>query len=99
MIDMTNLLNLQITIFSLMLAGYLLTKFHVLSAEARTPLSNLLINFVLPCNIITSIMMEFNKKIMMDCLSILIVSICIQLVVIITSKYFYPNASNKKLPV
>ena len=99
MIDMTNLLNLQITIFSLMLAGYLLTKFHVLSAEARTPLSNLLINFVLPCNIITSFMMEFNKKIMLDCLSILIVSICIQLVVILTSKYFYPKASNKKLPV
>ena len=74
MFDMTNLLNLQITIFGLMLSGYVLTKTGVLSSQARTPLSNLLINFVLPCNIITSFMMEFNKKIMLDCLSILIVS-------------------------
>ena len=99
MIDMSNLLNLQITIFSLMLAGYLLTKLNVLSAEARTPLSNLLINFILPCNIITSFIMEFNKKIMMDCLSIFIVSLVIQAVVVITSKYFYPKTNTRQLPV
>ena len=99
MIDMSNLLNLQITIFSLMLAGYLLTKLNVLSAEARTPLSNLLINFILPCNIITSFIMEFNKKIMMDCLSIFIVSLVIQAVVVITSKYFYSKTNTRQLPV
>lgn len=99
MFDMTNLLNLQITIFGLMLSGYLLTKTGILSSEARTPLSDLLINFILPCNIITSFMMEFNKKIMLDCLSILIVSICIQAVVVISSKYFFPGADAKKLPV
>ena len=99
MFDMTNLLNLQITIFGLMLSGYVLTKTGVLSSQARTPLSNLLINFVLPCNIITSFMMEFNKKIMLDCLSILIVSICIQGITVLSSKYFYPKASKKKLPV
>ena len=85
MVDMSNLLNLQITIFSLMLAGYILTKTGVLSADARKPFSNLLINFILPCNILTSFMMEFNEKILLDCLAILIVSICIQIFVILTS--------------
>ena len=99
MVDMSNLLNLQITIFCLMLAGYILTKTKVLSPEARKPLSNLLINFVLPCNIITSFMMEFNRKIMMDCLAILIVSVCIQIFVIFTSKYFYPKTEQGKLSV
>lgn len=99
MVDMSNLLNLQVTIFCLILAGYILTKAKVLSADARKPLSNLLINFILPCNIITSFMMEFNQKIMMDCLAILLVSICIQIFVIFTSKYFYPKTESSKMPV
>lgn len=99
MIDMSNLLNLQITIFCLMLSGYLLTKTGVLSADARKPLSNLLINFILPCNIITSFMMEFNQKILMDCLSIFIVSACLQIFVVVSSKYFYPHTDSRKLPV
>lgn len=99
MIDIANLLNLQVTIFCLMLAGYILTRIGVLSADARKPLSNLLINFILPCNIITSFMMEFNQKILFDCLAILIVSICIQIFVIFTSRYFYPKTSENQIPV
>lgn len=96
---MSNLLNLQITIFCLMLSGYILTKTNILSGDARKPLSNLLINFILPCNIITSFMMEFNQKIMLDCLSIFIVSVCLQTFVVLASKYFYPNTDSGKLPV
>lgn len=99
MVDMSNLLNLQITIFCLMLSGYILTKTNILSGDARNPLSNLLINFILPCNIITSFMMEFNQKIMLDCLSIFIVSVCLQTFVVLASKYFYPNTDSGKLPV
>ncbi len=99
MVDMSNLLNLQITIFCLMAAGYILTKNRILSADARKPLSNLLINFILPCNMITSFLMEFNHKILMDCLVILIVSICIQVFAVLTSKYFYPKTTDSKLPV
>ena len=99
MINLTNLLNLQVTIFCLMLAGYVLTKTGVLSSDSRKPLSNLLINFILPCNIITSFMMEFNQKILYDCLAIFLVSICIQLFAIIMSKYFYPKAPKEQMPV
>ena len=99
MVDMSNLLNLQITIFFLMAAGFILTKLQILSADARKPLSNLLINFILPCNMITSFLMEFNQKILMDCLVILIVSICIQVFAVLTSKHFYPKTIDSKLPV
>lgn len=99
MVDLSSLLNLQVTIFGLIMAGYVLTKFHALSADARKPLSNLLINFILPCNIITSFLIEFHQKILLDCLAILIVSICIQIFAIISSKYFYPKTDEKKLPV
>lgn len=99
MVDLASLLNLQVTIFGLIMAGYVLTKFNVLSADARKPLSNLLINFILPCNIITSFLIEFHQKILLDCLTILIVSTCIQFFAIISSKYFYPQTDEKKLPV
>ena len=99
MVDLASLLNLQVTIFGLIMAGYILTKLNVLSADARKPLSNLLINFILPCNIITSFLIEFHQKILLDCLAILIVSICIQVFVIISSNYFYLKTNEKKLPV
>lgn len=35
----------------------------------------------------------------MDCLVILIVSICIQVFAVLTSKYFYPKTTDSKLPV
>ena len=59
MVDMSNLLNLQTTIFCLMMAGYILTKLHVLNRDSRKHLSDLLINFILPCNILVSFMIEF----------------------------------------
>ena len=99
MVDLSNLLNLQITIFCLIMAGYILTKSQVLSSDARKPLSDLLINFVLPCNIIASFFIKFNQKILWDCLTIFIASICIQIFAIIISKYLYPKASSSRLPV
>ena len=99
MVDFASLLNLQITIFGLIMAGYVLTKLNVLSADARKPLSNLLIYFILPCNIITSFLIEFHKKILFDCLTMLLVSICIQLFVIFFSKVLYPKAAKKQIPV
>jgi predicted permease len=82
-----------------MAAGFILTKAQVLSADARISLSNLLINFILPCNMITSFLMEFNQKILRDCLVILIVSIGIQVFAILTSKQFFPKAADSKLSV
>lgn len=99
MVDMINLLNLQITIFCLMLAGYVLTKTKTLTADSRKHLANLLVNFVLPCNILVSFMIEFNRKILTDCLSIFLVSLCIQVILVVSCKYFYPKASKNQLPV
>lgn len=99
MVDLSNLLSLQITIFCLIMAGYILTKLKVLSADARKPLSDLLINFILPCNIITSFFIEFNQKILWDCLAIFIASVLIQLFAITISNYLYPKAASARLPV
>jgi predicted permease len=82
-----------------MMAGYILTKLHILNSESRKHLSNLLINFILPCNILVSFMIEFNQKILTDCFAVLLVSIVIQLVCLFTSKYFFPKAAPRQLAV
>ncbi len=99
MTALSNLLDLQITIFCLILAGYVLTRIGVLSADARKPLSNLLINFILPCNIIVSFLIDFNRKILTDCLAIFLVSFCIQLVCVTASRWIYPKANERQLSV
>ena len=99
MVDMNTLLDLQITIFFLMMAGYLLTKMKIIPADARKGLSGLLINFVLPCNIIASFMIEFNRSILWDCMIILLVSVCIQIFASVAGQLFYSKKDPGKLAV
>ena len=44
-------------------------------------------------------MIDFNKKILIDCLVMLLVAICIQIFCICVSKYFYPKDNGPKLSV
>lgn len=99
MVDMNTLIDLQITIFLMMLAGYVLTKLKVLAVDARKTLSSLLINFIIPCNIIVAFMREFNMQILMSGLAILLISIGIQFVTAVFGKYLYPNTEEKQLAV
>lgn len=89
MVDMNTLLSLQITIFLLVLAGYIMTKMGILPPSVRGPLSDLVIDFILPCNIIVSFLLEFNKEILQACLTILAVSICIQILTIFAGNKFF----------
>lgn len=99
MVDMNTLIDLQITIFLMMLAGYILTKLGILAIDARKTLSNLLINFIIPCNIIVSFLMKFNMDILIDSLAILLISIGIQLVTPILGRFLYPNTEKRQLAV
>lgn len=89
MADMSNLLTLQTTIFLLMLAGYIMTKLGIIPASARGALSDLVIDFVLPCSIIVSFLLEFNRQIMIACFTVLMVSACIELMTFFVGNYFY----------
>ncbi len=99
MVDMHTLLDLQITIFFLMMAGYILTRVGIIPPDARKTLSGLLINFVLPCNTIVSFMIEFSRRILMDCMAILLVSVYIQIVACVAGHFFYAQKDPAKLAV
>ena len=50
----TKMLNLQLVLFMILIIGIICSRLKIISKEGQGSLSNLLINIVLPCNIIAS---------------------------------------------
>lgn len=99
MVSMENLLNLQIELFLLMALGFFLTRKGLLDKGARRGLTDLVINVVLPANIITSFLIELDGSVLAAGAVILAVSCAIQLVCHFLARRLYPGASDKALAV
>ncbi|MBE5954913.1 MAG: AEC family transporter [Lachnospiraceae bacterium] len=86
---MEKLITLQLTMFILMLTGLFLRKKELITAEGKRVLTDLVINVILPANIIKSFLIEFNKTIFLNFLSILLISIGLQILCIFLSHVLY----------
>lgn len=93
---MENLLVMQITMLILLLTGVVLVKGKVMSGEFRKALTDFIINFILPCNIVKSFIMEFNARVLGDCLAILLVSCGTQLFAVVLGKWLYCRTEDGK---
>lgn len=89
MVNINNLIDLQLEIFVLMIIGYILRRFNIISAQARGGLNNLVIYVVLPANIIYSFMGNASTQLISGGLLIFIVSIIVQLLCQVFGKYFF----------
>ena len=76
----TAMVMLQLQVLLLMAAGYILTKKGTITAEGRKSLSDLLIGFFLPCNIICSFQMDLSVQILSSCGTILLLALAAQAV-------------------
>jgi len=90
---MQELVVLQITIFSLVAVGYLIKKIHLLDSGGQKSLTNLVINVVLPCNIVTSFLKKPAADTWRDCLMVFLISLAIQLLAVV-----YGRISYRKIP-
>lgn len=99
MVDMKSLIDLQITIFCLMIAGYIMTKLNILTSATKKSMTDLIIDFILPCNIIVSFMIEFNRQILISCLAVFCISIGIQLFSAFAGRFFYQKTDKGQLAV
>ena len=79
-------LVLQFTIFGTMAVGLLMRKLKVVGPDARKDLTALVLNVILPCNIINSFMTSVSKELVRDCLIILVISIAIQFMAVLYGK-------------
>ena len=86
---MKELLILQLTIFILLAVGFLVKKVHIVGAEGQRNITDLVIYVILPCNIVTSFLNGMTKDTLRDCLTILLISIGIQVFGVIYGKLLY----------
>ncbi|MDD2980143.1 MAG: AEC family transporter [Hespellia sp.] len=72
--NFTDLFNLQIMMFLMMGIGYFLRKREIINTAGKLVMTDLVIDIILPCNIVSSFCIEFSHKILMQGLSIFIIS-------------------------
>ena len=75
---MEELINLQLMIFSLIAIGLLVKKIGMVGKTGQKNLTDLVVNLILPCNIVESFMVKFSADIAADFADIFIISLLIQ---------------------
>lgn len=95
----SNLLQLQIMIFSLIIVGYVLFKLDVIDAATRKGMTALVVNVILPCNIVYSFFIKMDWDIMKSCFVLLVISLGIQLSCFWISNFLYRGCSPEQQKV
>lgn len=93
---MEDLVNLQLTMFVMMAIGLVCRKLNIIGKEGQKNLTDLVIDVVLPCNIIKSFMIEFNWDIMKTFGVVLLISAGIQLVCVVGGRFLYQWVPEEK---
>lgn len=91
--DFTKLLNLQIMMFLMMATGVFLRKKNIITLEEKKVLTDLVIDLILPCNIIASFCIEFSPEILKRCGQVFVISCLIEVVCTFLATHIY-----KKFP-
>ena len=100
MAQVGELLNLQGQMFLLIIVGVILKKRGILVEKAKTILTDFLLYFILPCNIINSFRMKFSVETLGRFGMLLVCAILIQVVSYTLSRVLYkrePEAQKKVL--
>lgn len=92
------MLNLQCTLFALILVGMIAKRKGIITSEGKKSLSNLMVNIILPCNIIHSFMGDINasEQFVKKCFGAFLISLAIQMFSIFIGKYVFCKVSEEK---
>lgn len=85
----SSMLNVQLTLFAIMLIGVIVSKKKMIDGKTRKAMSDLLINVILPASIITSFNQEFTMETMKKSILVLVVCFGIQFLSVFFSKILY----------
>ena len=88
---------LQLQVLMLTGAGFILSKTGVITPQGRKSMADLLISFLLPCNIICSFQMKLSGEIITSCASILVLASLAQVVYLIAGKLLFPGEKAGRL--
>lgn len=92
---MVALLKLQFIIFALIGVGFFTRRKGMVSREGQKNITDLVINIVLPCNILTSFSQEFAEGTMRQCLMVFLISAGIQVFCVLYGRIAYPGETEE----
>lgn len=93
---MIAMLRLQFIIFSLIGIGFVTRKKGIVSREGQRSITDLVINVVLPCNIVTSFVQELPDSALRDCAIIFLISVGMEAMCMLYARIAYRNVEEKK---
>ena len=99
MVNLHHLIHLQLEIFILMLIGYIISKNGIINSERRKGLTDLVINLILPANIIRSFMMDLDITVIISSGLIFVVSLILQIFCHVFFFYLFPNVNERQRSV
>lgn len=94
-----NLAELQGMLLLMLLIGLIARKTGTITDAGKKSITNLIINIILPCNIIYSFMIEFSYSIFISCGVVLLISILIQVMCTAISRFCYNKVGDGKKEV
>lgn len=93
------MLSLQFAMFILIIVGIIAKKYKIIDTQAQKGMSDLLIYFILPCNIIESFKGDVTSNLIKNSLATFFISLAIQVSSIFFGKLFFACFSDEKKPV
>ena len=94
-----NLAGLQGMLLIMLVVGLIARKTGTITEAGKKSITDLIINIILPCNIIYSFMIEFSYSIFISCGVVLIISILIQVMCTAISRFCYNKVQSGKKEV
>ena len=91
------MVSLQMQLFVFVIAGFVLTRLGTITPAGRKSLSDLLINFILPCNIICSFQINLTGEVLTCCGLMLVLACAVQLFYLLVSRVIYAGAPKERL--
>lgn len=93
---MAQMLTLQVTLFAMMALGFAVKKIGIVSKTGQANLTDLVIDVILPCNIITSFQGSFGDNALGNVLAIFLISVAEQAFAVIYGRLYFPREQGKR---
>lgn len=89
-------MSLQFNLFVMIGVGFLLRKTHLIGSEGQKVLTDLVLDVVLPCNIVVSFLIDNPDELAGDCVAVFLISMGIQLLSVLYGKVCFPRQSEDR---
>lgn len=96
---MKSMLNMQGTLFLLILVGIYAQRKGIITNQNRKKFTDFIIEIILPCNIINSFLISWSYDILMNCITVFIVAIVTQILYVIISKMLFRKSTKDRQAV